>query len=152
PINSKVINDLTSGQLTATASWIVMVALVALYGARAWLRDSRRRASGLVAPPPSLTFLRIAAALAAGIVVVLICNSDRGVLTPIRGVPWVVLIVLGVLALWSFLLGRTKFGRYVYAIGGNPEAARRAGVSLPLIRTLCFTLASFTAGIAGIIY
>ena len=45
-----------------------------------------------------------------------------------QGVPWVVLIVLGVLAAWTFLLGRTKFGRYVYAIGGNAEAARRAGI------------------------
>jgi D-xylose transport system permease protein len=50
------------------------------------------------------------------------------------------------------LLGRTKFGRYMYAIGGNAEAARRAGVNLATIRTLAFTLASLTAGIAGIIY
>jgi D-xylose transport system permease protein len=152
PINSNFVNDLTSGQLTVAASWIAMAGLVAAYGGRAWLRDSRRRSSGLVAPPPSVTVLRIAGALVAGIALMLICNANRGVLTPIRGLPWVVLIVLGVLALWSFLLGRTKFGRYVYAIGGNPEAARRAGVSLPLIRTLCFTLASVTAGIAGIIY
>jgi len=64
----------------------------------------------------------------------------------------VVLIVLGVLAMWTALLGRTKFGRYMYAIGGNAEAARRAGVNLALIRTTAFMLASFTAGIAGIIY
>src|SRR5207248_1642283 len=104
------------------------------------------------APPASLTVVKMTAALLAGVGVVLICNTNRGRLVPIRGVPWVVLIVLGVLALWTFLLGRTSFGRYVYAIGGNPEAARRAGVNLSLIRTLCFTLASFTAGIAGIIY
>ena len=72
---------------------------------------------------------------------------------PIEGVPWVVLIVLGVLAAWTFLLGRTKFGRYMYAIGGNAEAARRAGVNLahdPHDRASCS--ASFTAGIAGIVY
>jgi len=151
-INSTFINNLTSGQLTVAMSWIVMAALVAAYGVRAWLRDSRRRASGLVAPPPSVTVLRIASVLVAGIAVVLICSVNRGVLTPIRGLPWVVLVVLGVVAVWSFVLGRTSFGRYVYAIGGNPEAARRAGVSLPLIRTACFTFASLTAGIAGIIY
>src|SRR5438067_3151435 len=89
PINSKVINDLTSGQLTSAASWIVMLVIVGAYGARTWLRDSRRRGSGLVAPPPSLTFLRVAGALVAGIVVVLICNTNRGVITPIRGLPWV---------------------------------------------------------------
>jgi D-xylose transport system permease protein len=97
--------------------------------------------------------MKIAAYAAAGTVLVLICNTNRGRgFIQIKGVPWVVLIVLGVLAAWTLLLGRTKFGRFVYAIGGNAEAARRAGVNLARIRTLCFMLSSFTAGIAGIIY
>ena len=97
--------------------------------------------------------LKIAGALVAGVVVVLISNTNRGRgFVVIRGLPWVVLIVLGVLAMWTVLLGRTKFGRYMYAIGGNAEASRRAGVNLALIRTTAFMLASFTAGIAGIIY
>jgi D-xylose transport system permease protein len=66
--------------------------------------------------------------------------------------PWVVLVVIAVLGAWTFLLGRTKFGRYIYAIGGNAEAARRAGIKLARIRTLAFMLTSFTAGIAGIVY
>jgi D-xylose transport system permease protein len=66
--------------------------------------------------------------------------------------PWVVLVVFGVLAMWTFVLGRTRLGRYIYAIGGNAEAARRAGVNLALIRTIAFTLASLTAGIGGIVY
>jgi D-xylose transport system permease protein len=152
PINDSVINDLASGNLTPTASWIVMIVIVGAVGARMWLLESHRRATGLVAPPASLTVLKIAAIAAAGVVLVLICNTDRGRIVPIKGVPWVVLIVLGVLAAWTFLLGRTKFGRYVYAIGGNAEAARRAGINLARIRTLGFMLASFTAGIAGIIY
>jgi D-xylose transport system permease protein len=129
-----------------------MLAVVALFASRIWVREGRRRASGLVAPPASLTVLKIAAAVAAGIAVVAICNTNRGTLVPIKGVPWVVLIVLAVLAMWTVLLGRTRFGRYIYAIGGNAEAARRAGVRLATIRTLAFTLASFTAGIAGIVY
>src|SRR5437763_2491817 len=60
PINSTFVNGLTCGQLTVIASWVVMIGLVALYAARAWFRDARRRASGLVAPPPSVTVLRIA--------------------------------------------------------------------------------------------
>jgi D-xylose transport system permease protein len=67
-------------------------------------------------------------------------------------VPWVILLVFGIAALWTFVLGRLKFGRYIYAIGGNAEAARRAGISLPLIRTMAFMLCSFTAGIAGVVY
>ena len=53
----------------------------------------------------------------------LLCNTDRGILVPVYGVPWVVLVVFAVLAAWTILLGRTRFGRYVYAIGGNAEAA-----------------------------
>ncbi len=152
PINDKVVNDFASGNLTPAASWIVMIVIVAVMGAVMWVHESRRRASGLVAPPVGLTVLKIAAAAVAGVALVLICNTDRGRILPIKGVPWVVLIVLGVLAAWTFLLGRTKFGRYVYAVGGNAEAARRAGINLAWIRTFCFMLASFTAGIAGIIY
>jgi D-xylose transport system permease protein len=152
PINVNVINDFASGNLTPAASWIVMLVVVGAFALRLWLRESRRRVSGLVAPPASLTVAKMLLSLVAGVVVVLICNTNRGRVVPIRGLPWVVLIVLGVLACWTVLLGRTKFGRYIYAIGGNAEAARRAGVNLAGIRTLAFTLASFTAGIAGIIY
>ncbi|MCU1355558.1 MAG: hypothetical protein JWM89_976 [Acidimicrobiales bacterium] len=152
PINNSVINDISSGNLTAAASWAVMLVLVAAFAARTWLHDARRRAGGLVAPPVSLTLVKIAGALVAGVAVISICNTDRGRLIPIRGLPWVVLVVLGVLAAWTFLLGRTRFGRYIYAIGGNAEAARRAGVSLAGVRTTAFALASFTGGIAGIVY
>jgi D-xylose transport system permease protein len=152
PINDKIVNDFASGNLTPAASWIVMIVIVAVMGGVTWVHESRRRASGLVAPPVGLTVLKIAASAVAGVALVLICNTDRGRILPIKGVPWVVLIVLGVLAAWTFLLGRTSFGRYVYAIGGNAEAARRAGINLAWIRTFCFMLASFTAGIAGIIY
>jgi D-xylose transport system permease protein len=152
PINTKVINNLTSGNLSVATSWIVMIGIVAAYGLRTWFREARRRASGLVAPPVSVTLIKIAGTLVAGVLVVLICNTNRGTLIPIRGVPWVVLVVLAVLALWTFLLGRTRFGRYMYAIGGGAEAARRAGVGLARIRTFAFVLASFTAGIAGVVY
>jgi D-xylose transport system permease protein len=152
PIDDKIVNDLANGNLTASASWIVMAVVVGLFCLVTWTRDARRRKSGLVAPPPSFTLVKMGAAVVAGIALVAICNKNRGVLVPIRGVPWVVLLVLGVLTLWTILLGRTKFGRYMYAIGGNAEAARRAGVSLAGIRTVAFMLASVTAGIAGIIY
>jgi D-xylose transport system permease protein len=123
-----------------------------IYAGLVWRRDAKRRASGLVAPPPTVTLLKIAAAVAAGVGLVLLCNADRGILEPISGVPWVVLLVLGVMAVWTFLLGRTKLGRYLYAIGGSAEAARRAGISLAWVRTSAFVLCSFTAGIAGIVY
>jgi D-xylose transport system permease protein len=129
-----------------------MLVLGGVFGVMTGRRDVRRRAAGLVAPPPSLTAMKIGAGLAGGVAIVLLCNADRGRILPIQGVPWVVLLVFGILAAWTFVLGRTRFGRYVYAIGGNAEAARRAGVNLAGIRTLAFTLCSFTAGIGGVIY
>jgi D-xylose transport system permease protein len=152
PIASDVINDFANGNMTVGAGWVLTALLIVGYGGLTWWRDRRRRASGLVAPPVSLTALKIAAVAVAGVALVLICNANRGLLVPIRGVPWVVLIVLGVLGAWSVLLGRTRFGRYVYAIGGNAEAARRSGVNLARIRTTAFILCSLTAGIAGIVY
>jgi D-xylose transport system permease protein len=152
PINSDVINNIASANLSPLAGWIVMLALVALFGALLWRRDSRRRRAGLVAPPPTVTLLKIGGALAGGVALVLLCNTDRGIFAPIQGVPWVVLLVVGVLVVWTIVLGRTTLGRYFYAIGGNAEAARRAGVNLVKIRTTAFLLCSLTAGIAGVVY
>ncbi|HKU12017.1 MAG TPA: ATP-binding cassette domain-containing protein [Sinomonas sp.] len=152
PLNDTVINNIASGNLSPLTSWIVMLLIAGAFSAWTWLRDARRRKSGLVAPPASVSALKIAAVLAAGVAIVWLCNTNRGILIEISGVPWVLLVVLGVLGAWTLLLGRTRFGRYVYAIGGNAEAARRGGVNLARIRTLAFMLASFTAGVGGIVY
>ena len=150
---SSVLNDIENGAMSPLTGWIVTAAAVVLGGALMLTRDSRRRAGGLAAPPPSVTWLKVAAMAVAGVVVVLIGNTNRGVgFVVVQGVPWVILVVLVVLVGWSFLLGRTRFGRYVYAIGGNAEAARRAGINLSRIRILAFVLAGLTAGIVGIIY
>jgi D-xylose transport system permease protein len=142
-----------SGTMSPAAGWIVMAAAVVAAGALFTVRDSRRRASKLAAPPASVTWLKVATMAVAGVVVVLICNVNRGrFLLVVRGVPWVVLVILVVVVAYSFLLGRTRTGRYFYAIGGNAEAARRAGINLSRIRVLAFVLAGLTAGIMGIIY
>jgi D-xylose transport system permease protein len=150
--NVQVLYNLMNGNLDPTMSWIVMVVVVALLGGTLWLRDWRRRRSGLVAPPVSLTYIKIAFLAVVGIAIVAICNVNRAHFGVVAGVPWVILIVFGVLAVWTVLLERTRYGRYVYAVGGNPEAARRAGVSLAGVRTWAFVLCSFTAGIGGLLY
>jgi D-xylose transport system permease protein len=152
PISDNVINDLANGCLTPAASWLLMAAIVAAFAVVTIRRDAERRAGGAAGPPGSRTAAKVAAAAAAGVAIVAVCDTNRGVLSPVRGVPWVVLIVLGVLFAWSFLLNRTRFGRDVHAIGSNAEAARRAGVSLAGIRTVSFALAGLTAGVGGIIY
>jgi D-xylose transport system permease protein len=140
------------GTIDPVVSWIAMAVVVAAVGLLLWTSDSRRRRSGLVAPPVGLTVIKIAIIAVVGIVVVAICNVNRAALGTLEGVPWVIPIVLAVLAVWMILVQRTRFGRYVYAIGGNPEAARRAGVNLAVIRTWCFVLCSVTAGVGGMLY
>ena len=149
---NNVLIDIEGGAMSPAAGWIIMGVAVILAGGLFLVRDTRRRSSGLAAPPVSVTWLKVGAMAVAGVVLVLIGNTNRGVAIAVRGLPWVVLVVLVVLVAWSFLLGRTRFGRYVYAIGGNAEASRRAGINLNRIRVAAFALAGLTAGIMGIVY
>ncbi len=150
--NLQVIYHLMWGTIDPTVSWIGAAVVVIGLGLLIWFGDSRRRKSGLVAPPASLSLVKIGLIAVVAIVVVAICNSNRANLGTLEGVPWFIPIVLFVLGSWTVLLERTKFGRYVYAIGGNPEAARRAGINVALIRTIGFGLCSFTAGVAMVLY
>ena len=150
--SNKVIYNLVNGNMSPVTSWILLVVLVGLFAFFSILKTVRRRSQGLAAPPLSITIATIILAAAAGVALVIVCNINRGVLVPLRGVPWVVPFVLFVVAAASLLLSRTRTGRYIYAIGGSPEAARRAGINVTRIRTIAFTLASFTAGLAGIVY
>ena len=140
------------GNIDPITSWIGAGVVVAGLGLLIWFSDARRRKSGLVAPPASITLIKIGMIAAVAVVVVGICNFNRGVLIVQEGVPWVIPIVLAVLGVWTVLMGRTRYGRYVYAIGGNPEAARRAGINVWLVRTTAFMLCSFTAGIGMLLY
>jgi D-xylose transport system permease protein len=150
--SSGPVYDLVNGNMSPAAGWITLVVVVALYAVISITRTTRRRARGLSAPPLSITILTIVVAGAAGAVLVFVCNLNRGNLVPLQGVPWVVPFVLVIVVAWSLLLGKTRTGRYFYAIGASPEAARRAGINVPWIRTAAFTLAAFTAGLGGLVY
>jgi D-xylose transport system permease protein len=151
-LHDNVINAIENSQLSASWTWIVMIVIAVLAAGVIFFGDFRRRASGLVAPPVSITALKMLAIIAACLIVAAVANLNRGRLIAIQGMPWAVLVVLAILALWTLLLGRTRFGRYVYAIGGNAEAARRAGINVGRIRMVAFALCGLTAGMTGIIY
>jgi D-xylose transport system permease protein len=152
-LTDAALNDLSNGNLSPTAGWIVMAAAVALFGAMTILRDRGRRKGGLVAPPLAVTITKVVAVAAAGVALVWICNINRGsAFVVLQGVPYPVPIVVGFLVLYTFVLGRLRFGRYLYAIGGNAEAARRGGVSLGWNRLWAFVLTGATSGAAGILY
>jgi D-xylose transport system permease protein len=151
-LNQRIIYNLVYGAITPVASWVLLAVVVGAAGTAMWLRTTGRRRQGLVAPPVGVTVIRIALVTLIGLAVVVICNINRGTsLVHVQGVPWVIPIVLVLLGAWTLVLERTRFGRYMYAIGGNPEAARRAGVSLPAIRIWAFALSSATAALGGIL-
>jgi D-xylose transport system permease protein len=147
-----MINNLANGLLSPLAGWIVTIVLVAVYLADMLLAERRRRDKGNPGLPNSVIALKVAGVIIAGLAVILICNVNRGRFAPIEGMPWVILIVIGFVTVWNILLSRTAFGTYVYAIGGNAEAARRAGISVTRIRVIVFTIAGFMGGVAGLIY
>jgi D-xylose transport system permease protein len=152
-ISNSTIYDIVNGNVSVTAGWIVLAVAVVLYAGVTLAGDRRRRAGGLVAPPLSLTLAKIVAVAVGGIALVAICSVNRAIFTgtTVKGIPWVVPVVIAIIVLWSFVLNRTRFGRYVYAIGGNREAARRAGINVHRVRVLAYTLAGLTAAAAIII-
>jgi D-xylose transport system permease protein len=130
--------------MSAAMSWIVVLVAVAIYAALLVTRGRSRQKAGLATEPMLLIGLRVAALALALAIVTYVANKDRGI--PYVG------ILLGVLLLfWGFVLGRTKFGRYVYAVGGNQEAARRAGINVDRIKIAVFAICSLMAVLGGII-
>ena len=130
--------------LPDATAWIVLVAGLALYAGLQLNSFRTRRAAGLPAEPISLIALRIAGLAAAGIVVVAVANQDRGI-------PYVFLVITALYILWTYVLNRTRFGRHIYAVGGNAEAARRAGINVDNVRIACFAICSLMAALGGII-
>ena len=130
--------------LPSATAWIVAVVGIALYAAMLFWQRIQRTRHGLPSAPDALLLLRIAVLAIAVLVVVYVCNQDRGV-------PYVMLMLAGLFILWTYVLNRTRFGRHVYAVGGNAEASRRAGISVDNIKIACFAICSMMAALGGIV-
>ncbi|HEX4092596.1 MAG TPA: ABC transporter permease [Trebonia sp.] len=150
--NETALYDIFWGSFDPVVGWILLAVLVAAVGTGLWMRDARKRRRSLVAAPRSLTVMKIVLIAVAGSALVAVCNVNRAHFGTIEGVPYIIPIVLVVLGACTLLLQRTRFGRYVYAIGGSAQAAERAGIRLGAIRTWCFVLAGLISGIAGILF
>jgi D-xylose transport system permease protein len=130
--------------LPKATAWILVIAAVAVYaGALVWERTQRKRA-GLATDPDVLLGLRVLGLALAAIVVVYVANQDRGI-------PYVFLLLTAVYIFWTWVLARSRFGRHVYAVGGNAEAARRAGINVARVRVACFAICSMMAALGGIV-
>jgi D-xylose transport system permease protein len=127
-----------------TVGWIVAAVVIGAYAGVTLIGARRRGTAGLEAEPVAVMAFRIGIIAAAVIAAIAILNSDRGL-------PLAVLIFLGFVAGMEYVLQRTKFGRHVFAVGGNAEAARRAGISLNRIRIVVFGISGTMAAIGGIL-
>jgi D-xylose transport system permease protein len=130
--------------LPEATSWILMFVCVAIYLGTQLNEIRVRRKAGLEHDPPAVVALRVTGLLLALGAVVWVANDDRGI-------PYVFLVVAFFFLFWTFVLNRTRFGRYVYAVGGSAEAARRAGVNVDRIRIYVFAICSFMAAVGGLV-
>ena len=152
PVQEKVLYDLVNANLSPVWTWIFVLACLAVLIYLIVRRDQSRRTSGLDSVPHFVTIAKAVTLIIAGVVLVLIFNRNRGTFTVLEGMPYAIPVDIAMLAAGSFILTRTRVGRYIYAIGGNAEAARRAGVNVNRYRLLAFVFTGFTAGVAGLIY
>jgi len=125
-------------------SWILLFIAVGGYAAVQILGLRKRSSAGLTNDPMLIVGLRIVGLFLALAAVVAVVNQDRGL-------PYVAVLVGVLLVFWTYILRRTTFGRHVYAVGGNAEAARRAGINVDRIRIACFAICSLMAAVGGIV-
>ena len=130
--------------LGPAAAWILAAVCVALYAGVQLNAVRMRRRANLAIDPTAIIVLRVVALAIALAIVVAVANADRGL-------PYAALVVAGLFIVLSYMLNRTRFGRHIYAVGGNAEAARRAGINVDNVRIACFALCSLLAVIGGII-
>ncbi len=137
------ITGLTSTFYSDTIGWIFALVVIVAYAAFALLGRRRRVAQGLSAQPLGGTVVRIVIVAAAVLVAIWVLNDDRGL-------PLAVLILLGFVLVFVFITTRTAFGRHIFAVGGNAEAARRAGIKITRVRLVVFMICSTMAAVGGI--
>ncbi len=147
-IDNEPIKDLVGGNLRPGLSWAFVVVGLVLF---AWSQVRKQRVShGAI--PTSMVAFKVGLAAVGAVFVTLLLNQNRAfpnAPAPIRGMPFVIPLVLILLLVLTFVLNRTRYGRHLYAVGGNAEAARRAGISVPRIRLSAFVICGLLAGIGG---
>jgi D-xylose transport system permease protein len=142
-ISEPTIVDIANAFLSDVQGYVLASIVILGFAASQLVTARNRRAGGLETKPMSLLALQIAGLAIVTFAAVYYANLDRGV--PMATV------ILGIfLVFWSFVAARTRFGRHIYAVGGNPEAARRAGINVDRIRIYVFMIDGFMAGVGGI--
>lgn len=168
-LRSDVLLAIMNQNMPLWAGWVMWAVVVVGYALVSWRAISGRRKAGLRATATSVWLAKsVSLAVMMG-VLVYVLNEQRQIVRPgkescpsvgdapvgcipvIEGVPWAVLVVIVLVVVLTFLLGRTSFGRHVYSVGGNAEASRRAGINVKMIRIYCFMIGSTLAAVAGVL-
>jgi D-xylose transport system permease protein len=142
-LNDPKITGLTSTFYGDTVGWIFAFVAIGVYAVLAVRGRQSRVAEGLAAPQLGLVVLRVALVSIAILLAVWVLNDDRGV-------PLAALILVGFCLFFFYVTTRTTFGRHIFAVGGNAEAARRAGINVTRVRVIVFVISSTMAAIGGI--
>ncbi len=154
PIRDDAILTVMNKNMPVALGWLFAVIAVVGYGGASMLAIQRRRRAGLSAQPVTLWGAKVGALAVLVLVAVYLLNQQRQRDTAtitIQGVPWVVPLVAALVVVLTFALTRTAWGRHVMAVGGNEEAARRAGIGVANIKTSCFVICSTLAVVAGLL-
>jgi D-xylose transport system permease protein len=148
-----VLRGLSIKNVPVAAGWIAAIVIVVGFAALSLWRYRTLSAKGLVHQPIGLVAIRIAmlAAIVLGLTALLNANRAPNPNFVISGVPWVLPVVIALLLFWTYVLTKTRFGRHLYAVGGNAEAARRAGINVRRIRIMAFVICSSMSALSGLL-
>jgi len=155
PINDPTVLAIENSNMTPLISWAFYIGASALYVLSGLRKIAIRRKAGLRTELVQLWIFKTAGLIALCGLAVLALNMERSnnvQLVSLKGIPDVVPLVLAILVVGTFFLSRTAYGRYLYAVGGNAEAARRSGINVKQVRLFAFVICSALAAIAGLIF
>ena len=154
-IEDKTILAVENSNLSPLLSWVFFIVVAVTYVGTGLTRLNTRRRAGLKTELVKLWVIKTTALLVITGGAVFALNVERSnnpQLVSLKGIPYVVPLILFLLAIGTFVLGRTAFGRHIYAVGGNAEAARRAGINVKRVRISAFVICSALAAVAGMIF
>jgi D-xylose transport system permease protein len=155
PMTQPTVLKIENSNISVTNSWIFFIVAAVLYVLSGLRKMQLRRKQGLKVELMQLWVLKTTALLALCAFAVYVLNLERSnnpKLISLKGTPYIVPLILFILVVGTFFLQRTAFGRHLYAVGGNAEAARRAGINVKLVRTMAFVICSGMAAVAGLIF
>ena len=153
-VRDETVVGIMNRNLPVWLSWALAVLVILGYAGITLRQSVSRRAAGLKGDPLLLWAVKsgVLALIVLGATLYLTAErSTNPQLTSLRGFPVVVVVLLVLLVGLTFVLTRTSWGRHVYAVGGNAEAARRAGINVAQVKLTCFILCSTLAAVGGIL-